>query len=98
MCQVSQHEGGEGEQVESFEGCVEPFVVSGCSLDRKVGSSTHLVKLVPVVTMMAWSLYSGLLEYSKPEQIEAGAAIHLPFDQLESVDLSFNWAIAPRQM
>ena len=29
MCQISQHEGGEGEQVESFEGCVEPFVVSG---------------------------------------------------------------------
>jgi hypothetical protein len=62
------------------------------------GSSTHLVMLVHVVAMTAWSLYSGPLEYSQPEQIEAGAAIHLPLDQLESVNLSFDGAIAPRQL
>lgn len=38
------------------------------------------------------------MEYSQPEQIETGAAIHLPLDQLESVYLSLDRAIAPRQM
>ena len=44
------------------------------------------------------SLFSGLMEDTQPEQIEAGAAIHLPLDQLESVNLSFDGAIAPREM
>lgn len=33
-----------------------------------------------------------------PEQIEAGAAVHLSFDQLQPVDLTFDHAVAPRQL
>ena len=44
------------------------------------------------------SLFSGLMEGTQPEQIEAGAAIHLPLDQLESVNLSFDRPIVPREM
>lgn len=70
----------------------------GCSFKIYLGSSTHLVKLVHVMAMTAWSLYSCVLECSKPELIETSADIHLPFDQVESVDLSFDWAIAPQQI
>lgn len=38
------------------------------------------------------------MEDAQPEQIEAGSAIHLPLDQLEPMDLSFDRTIAPRQM
>ena len=37
------------------------------------------------------------VEDSDPEQVEAGAAIHLPLDEFESVDVSFDGSIAPGQ-
>ena len=66
-----------------------------------MGSSSLLVKLVPVSVVTAERLFSSFLQHSQhsqPEQIEARAAIHLPLDQLQSMDLSLDWAIAPRQM
>jgi hypothetical protein len=38
----------------------------------------------------------GFMEDSQPEQIEVGSAVHLSLDELESVDLSFDWTVAPR--
>jgi hypothetical protein len=35
---------------------------------------------------------------AQPEQIEAGATVHLAFDQLKSVNLPFDQAVAPGQM
>src|ERR1700736_5564186 len=29
ICEITEHEGGEGEQMKTFEGGVEPFVISG---------------------------------------------------------------------
>ena len=35
------------------------------------------------------------MEDALPREIEAGAAVHAAFDELEAVDLSFDRAIAP---
>jgi hypothetical protein len=31
------------------------------------------------------------------QQIELGAAKHLPLDQLQAIDVAFHWSCAPRQ-
>ena len=38
------------------------------------------------------------MKYAESQQIEAGAAVHLPLDELESVDLPFNVALTPGQL
>jgi len=38
------------------------------------------------------------VKYAESQQIEAGAAVHLPLDELESVDLPFNVASTPGQL
>jgi hypothetical protein len=38
------------------------------------------------------------VKYAESQQIEAGAAVHLPLDELESVDLPFNVALTPGQL
>jgi hypothetical protein len=39
---------------------------------------------------------SGSLEHPPSEEIEVGSAVHLPFEQLQLVDLAFSLTIAPR--
>ena len=38
------------------------------------------------------------MKYAESQQIEAGAAVHLSLDELESVDLPFNLALTPGQL
>ena len=38
------------------------------------------------------------MKYAESQQIEAGAAVHLSLDELESVDLPFNVALTPGQL
>ena len=40
---------------------------------------------------------SGRVKDAQPEQVETGAAIHLPLDQLQTVDLPFDHPVAPGQ-
>lgn len=42
-------------------------------------------------------LSASRVEHAQAEQVEAGAAIHLPFDQFQAVDVSFDSSIAPGQ-
>ncbi len=42
-------------------------------------------------------LSASRVEHAQAEQVEAGAAIHLPFDQFQAVDVSFDRSIAPGQ-
>ena len=62
------------------------------------GSSVHLVRVFGALAAVGTDVCSGLLEHSEPEQIEAGSAVHLSFDELESMDLPFHLALAPRQL
>jgi hypothetical protein len=69
-----------------------------CSLDRNLGSGSLLVKRC-VGSRMRWQRRkSGRVKDAQPEQVEAGAAIHLPLDQLQPVDLPFHHPVAPRQL
>ena len=61
-----------------------------------LGSSAPLVKLVHAWSTVRWGLSSRLVEDAQPEKVEAGAAIHLSFDELESMHLSFYRTVAPR--
>ena len=38
-----------------------------------------------------------LLEDAQPQEVEARSAVHLAFDELEPMDLTFDVALAPRQ-
>jgi hypothetical protein len=38
------------------------------------------------------------VKYAEPQQIEAGAAVHLSLDELESVDLPFNLVLTPGRL
>lgn len=46
---------------------------------------------------MRWSSI-GRIEDTQPEQVEAGTAVHLAFNQLQSMDLSFYLTVAPRHL
>lgn len=35
---------------------------------------------------------------AQPKQIEAGTAVHLAFDELQSIDLSFDLTVAPMHL
>ena len=41
--------------------------------------------------------FLALIQDAEAQQLEAGSAIHLAFDELEPVNLSFDVALAPRQ-
>jgi hypothetical protein len=70
----------------------------GCSVRDYLGSGSLLVKRV-VRSRMRWrTRKSGRVKDSQPEQVEAGAAIHLPLDQLQTVYLPFHHPVAPRQL
>ena len=43
------------------------------------------------------ALRSDLMKDAEAQQPEAGAAVHLPFDELKSVDLAFDVALTPWQ-
>src|SRR5262245_15696580 len=49
----------------------------------------------PTVAPALVSTSSGV-QHSPPEQVKAGAAIHLPLDRFQTVNRSFHRAIAPR--
>ena len=38
------------------------------------------------------------MEEALGKQVELGAAVHLAFEQLQAIDLSFSLAVAPRQL
>ncbi len=40
----------------------------------------------------------GRMEDAQPEQVEAGATVHVPLDQLESMDLPLHNPVAPGQL
>jgi len=47
---------------------------------------------------MRWQTQKSVrVKDAQPEQVEAGAAIHLPLDQLQTVDLPFHHPVAPGQ-
>ena len=39
----------------------------------------------------------GMQDDPLPQQVKTGSSIHLPFDQLQLVDLPFHLPVAPRQ-
>jgi hypothetical protein len=63
-----------------------------------LGSFALLVKAV----CASWGGFRrsslGRVEDAEPEQIEAGTAVHLAFDQLQSMNLSFDLTVAPERL
>ena len=63
---------------------------------EKIGSSSHLVKVVRIPGAIVMDWISGSMDDAQSKQIEVCAAIHGAFDQLQTMNVSFHHAIAPR--
>ena len=63
-----------------------------------MGSSSHLVKWFQAfhVCLKMWISFG--IDDAESKQIEFGAAIHGAFDQLQPVDMTFDWSVAPRML
>ena len=63
-----------------------------------MGSSSHLVKWFQAFHVCLKMRISFGIHDAESKQIEFGAAVHGAFDQLQAVNMSFDWSVAPRML